>query len=441
MRVLKYLLLFVFTLGLLFLLVFQPVDRDSYQDQDFYAQMLGDIDSVKTDTSSSNTFLVGWSRAAILPQTNLPIASYGLRPNIEGLHDTVYASVFAFDNGIKQTYLVTLDLLIFPPSITQYLSDSLGEDKASQIFLSATHTHNGPGGWMEGPAARFIAGAFDPDYVKLVGDSIISSLYKAQTMLQPGSMKFGKTYSGSHINNRISRSDRVDTLVQYIIFEKENKHRAILTTYSAHATCISQKLNLISRDYPGELCDVLENNGFDMAAFMAGAVGSMGNNCHGLKNFECVSEIGQSLAQSIQKSILEKNDETIEYFTFNAGRVILKAKALSPRVLENWSIRPWFFTLLTSKQESFISYLQLGDILLVGTPCDFSGVLSEEVYQRSAFERMIITSFNGTYVGYITPDQYFDLDESETHEMNWLGYGAGSYLSELMIRLSKQLKP
>jgi len=259
--------------------------------------------------------------------------------------------------------------------------------------------------------------------------------------MQPGSIKYGNTVADTFIKNRVIRTDTRDTLVKYLVFEKENKQKAILNIYNAHATCISHKVNLISRDYPGILCDALEVSGFDMAAFMAGPVGSMGNECYGHDSFECITLIGQDLAKRVSNQILvDKEVAELSSFAINVGRIKLSLKDPSPRLLENWSVRPWLYFLITTKQETFISFLQLGDVLFVGVPCDFSGVLSKEVYQKSAFDKLVITSFNGSYVGYVTPDRYYDLDESETHEMNWLGYGVGSYLADLIVQLSKHFE-
>ncbi|MNF00811.1 hypothetical protein D3C80_1996990 [compost metagenome] len=45
---------------------------------------------------------------------------------------------------------------------------------------------------------------------------------------------------------------------------------------------------------------------------------------------------------------------------------------------------------------------------------------------------LFITSFNGAYVGYITPDVYYDSVRSETREMNWFGPYNGRYFKEVV---------
>ena len=81
--------------------------------------------------------------------------------------------------------------------------------------------------------------------------------------------------------------------------------------------------------------------------------------------------------------------------------------------------------------------LQLGNILLIGTPCDFSGELAVPLYEfaRQRGLELIITSFNGGYIGYITDDKWYDLEKYETKTMNWYGPGNGRYFTEIIKKL------
>ncbi len=74
---------------------------------------------------------------------------------------------------------------------------------------------------------------------------------------------------------------------------------------------------------------------------------------------------------------------------------------------------------------------------MLGTPCDFSGELVrdfETISQKKGINLMI-TSFNGGYVGYITPDVYYDLKSYETRDMNWFGPYNAAYFEEVMQAL------
>lgn len=74
--------------------------------------------------------------------------------------------------------------------------------------------------------------------------------------------------------NRLVQGGPVDSLLHLLMAEREDGSRGVLTSYTAHATCLSSKDHRLSADYPGELTKRLEAGGYDFAMFLAGAVGS-----------------------------------------------------------------------------------------------------------------------------------------------------------------------
>ena len=85
--------------------------------------------------------------------------------------------------------------------------------------------------------------------------------------------------------------------------------------------------------------------------------------------------------------------------------------------------------------------LRIGNILFVGTPCDFSGELVPTIAQQlsTGEDKLIFTSFNGGYIGYITPDKYYHLKKYETRDMNLFGPYNGAYISEMINLLLQKL--
>lgn len=439
-RLLKVLILLPVIAITLFLLLFRPVNSKGYnkaeQIKQFETQM--NLEMARAVRGPGIEFKAGWARRSIIPKSKVPIASYGIRPDFEGVHDTVYASVFVFDNGISEAALVTVDLLIFPPALYEYLSDSLGERTLQTMYFSASHTHNGPGGWLKGPAAKFIAGTFNQPYLELIGNQIIDAYSEAKQKVSKSSISFNQLTEKRFVKNRLIRKDEKDSTLRYIILKNEFGQKSAIVSYSAHPNCISHKIDEISRDYPGEISISLEKNGYEMTAFIAGPVGSMGNECMGLKNYECTGLIGRNISEKIEnhpEHPLEASQAIIQ-----TGKIDLPLESPSPRVLKDWTVRPGVFKFLLGEQDPYISYLKIGDIILVGTPCDYSGLLANKIYRNHPNQKIIITSFNGNYGGYITPDRYFDLDENETREMNWYGYGSGSYFNLVIGNLIEKLQ-
>ena len=107
------------------------------------------------------------------------------------------------------------------------------------------------------------------------------------------------------------------------------------------------------------------------------------------------------------------------------------------RISSNLIIRPWIFNYLVGDSPKFISSLRIGNILIVGTPCDFSGELVDPIEKSITNKKLnlMINSFNGGYVGYITDDRWYDNEEINTYEtytMNWFGPYNGKYFSILI---------
>jgi neutral ceramidase len=97
-------------------------------------------------------------------------------------------------------------------------------------------------------------------------------------------------------------------------------------------------------------------------------------------------------------------------------------------------LRPWAFKKAFGEYPVFVKALRIGNILMVGMPCDFSGELTGtlDAYAKTKGLNLMVTSFNGGYIGYITHDKYFNRDLYETKTMSWYGPYNGAYLQEVI---------
>ena len=111
------------------------------------------------------------------------------------------------------------------------------------------------------------------------------------------------------------------------------------------------------------------------------------------------------------------------------------------KISQDWAIRPYLFKAIAGDYKVYISILQIGSIVFVGIPADFSGELAIPLYKeaRELGLNLIITSFNGGYIGYVIRDQWYDLNKYEARAMSWYGPHNGSYLSEVVSRILKAL--
>jgi hypothetical protein len=210
--------------------------------------------------------------------------------------------------------------------------------------------------------------------------------------------------------------------------------KAILASFAAHATTLSDSVMRLSRDYPGQLIDGLEQHfGFDQAMYLAGAVGSMGPEEEGKTDWDQLGHLAKGLETAIQQN------SKITALKPNLQVMTLRLPMREPqwRFAKDWCFRHWLWTKLYGDYDNEVKMLRLGNLVMVGLPCDFSGELMKDLsdYAATKGKQLMVTSFNGGYVGYITKDSYYDEPGYETRIMNWFGPGNAAYFSEVVRRL------
>ena len=95
--------------------------------------------------------------------------------------------------------------------------------------------------------------------------------------------------------------------------------------------------------------------------------------------------------------------------------------------------------LMPIPQNVYLQTLRIGNLIWITTPCDFSGEYALQIKNSLAAKGFSanITSFNGSYVGYIIPGRYFYLDEYEPKIMGWFGPNMGEYTVQLIRQLTQ----
>ena len=68
-------------------------------------------------------------------------------------------------------------------------------------------------------------------------------------------------------------------------------------------------------------------------------------------------------------------------------------------------------------------------------------MLELEEYAKQKGLHLIVTSFNGEYMGYITSDKWYEYNLYETTTMSWYGYQAASYITQASKDIMDALSP
>jgi hypothetical protein len=415
-----------------------PVDTTLPQEQTFYPAMMRRIDSVAVLSKSTDTtaLTIGFDKASITPPYPTATAGYvkrGRKP-FATIRDSVFVRTMAIRQANRLYFVVSVDMLIVPPLLYEQLAGKLSESGYSidRVFFGATHTHNSIGQWDDSLVGEIYAGDYNNELMRFLVVQIIRSMKNAAADLKPGTFYHGAIAVPGAVTNRLIRNGQVDSLLHILEVRRDDGTKGILTSFSAHATCMAAFDLRLSRDYPGELVDLLEASGYTFAMFMAGAVGSHAPVREPNGDVK-IKKMGNLLADAVQQASLNPvRKADVQLF-----RVPLSLGKRQVKVLPKWRVRPWLSSRLMGEHEVYLTMLQLGDVVALGTPCDFSGMLTAPVYREAEKYGLhaFVTSFNGGYIGYITPDRYYDLDKYETQTMNWYGPGNGSYLQDCLKRM------
>ena len=432
-----------------------PVINTPYHESGYYKTSCAEIDSLKKNIiPAKGKLLAGFSKVSITPVLNtaldniekgefvkMPLAGFGARKGAPatGIHDSIFVKVAALKVENKLALLIGADLLIMPPNIGDSVVTGLTGFGITrdQVFFSATHTHSSLGAWGVGFAGKEFAGEENKNLEKWLIRQVSKAILDAIADLKPASLATGDFNAATFTRNRlIGEKGTKNDDFSYLYIQQTEGRKAVIGSFSAHSTCMGDKNMEISGDYPGYWQRKMENNGYDVALFIAGAVGSQTNRGEG-NGFEKPRFIGESLA-----------DSTIKYLNHcNLNDSVLLASATIKLNLPEYHYRLTtnrnLATSLTEKLmplavDPVVQAFRIGNMVWVTTPADFSGEFALQFKHSLGVKGFDanITSFNGNYVGYIIPGRYFYIDGYEPKDMGFFGPTMGDYTFDLINQLA-----
>ncbi len=416
-----------------------PLDRTPVKELPVLAEMndnLRSIDSVKIKKSNAG-FSTGWAKVNITPSFKTSTAGYGNRKGkiSTGVKDSIFVRTLIIQNGNRKFAIVSADLLLIPPIVKSKLDEQLKTIGYSldNTYLGAIHTHNSVGNWAEG-VTQFMYGRYNEELVQFLTDKIIESISAADKNIKPSIIKTGVIPIPQAVQNRMIQGGPEDSLLRVVEIHREDSSKMLLMSFTAHATCLYSRDLEISRDYPGKLVDEIERRGYSFALFLAGAVGSHKPSPPSFGP-ECIDWMANEISSTF---IANRNNLKIVHdSTLAMLRVPLALSDPQLKITSDYKVRSWFFKAALGEFPAELTSLRIGTILFLGTPCDFSGEFNPALDKYSAEKgfQNIVTSFNGGYIGYLTPVNRYDIDHYETKLMNWYAPETGEEVEQSLEHL------
>lgn len=432
-----------------------PVVHVPYFESDYFKRSCAEIDSFKkAETTVTGNLQAGFSKVSITPAlgvsadniekgefVQLPLAGFGARKGAPAtsIHDSIFVKAAALKVENKLVVLVGADLLIMPPNITDSVMKVLNKTGISrdQVFFSATHTHSSVGAWGPGFTGEEFAGPENKNVQQWLVQQISKAVLLAINDLKPAAIATGDFNAASYTRNRlIGELGTKNDDFSFMVIQQNERKKAVIGSFSAHSTTMGSKNFEISGDYPGYWQRKLENAGIDYAIFMAGAMGSQTHSGEG-DGFERPRFIGEALADSTIIHI--QNNELNDTVLLAAATIKLNLPEYHFRLTTTRNLTSALTKKLMPMPENpVLQAVRIGNMVWVTAPADFSGEYALQLKNTLAVKGFDanVTSFNGSYVGYIIPGRYFYLDEYEPKTMGFFGPTMGDYTFDLINQMT-----
>ena len=347
----------------------------------------------------------GAAEAAFALPSGVPIAGFARlsyasegRPEPVGVRAVVLASP-----GCKVA-LVSAELLLVPEALAAEVVSRIADLGLDGVVFAATHTHAGPGGYVDHAAFERIAtGPFDAAIRDAIAASTADAIRRAAGALAPVRLSVARGSADDLARSR-SGGDEDAPLTVLRIEHTDGAPLAEVTVFAAHATLLGKKNRTVSGDWPGRF---LAGGRHGVRLFLQGAIGDQS------------AEGPESVSTERYAAALSARVEGLSYLAadpaplaFAAVEVSLPAvdpggaPALLRRAARTLSAR-------ALPEKARVEALRIGPALLVAVPAE--PVARVGARWRAALpDGAAVVSLAGGYLGYVEAPERMAEGSGET---------------------------
>ena len=217
----------------------------------------------------------GFAKVCIDPPYGAPIIGYYQPRFVKGIMDSLYARAAAFDDGEKRAVIIALDLCLlgqkYIPAMLDAVAGAAGIDRDA-VFITCSHTHTGPVVGKDFASERRSSEAYDERLMNAVRDAALYALAdlrptrietadaqaKGISFIRRYRMKDGSVATNPGVNNpEIDHAlGTPNETVKLVKLLREGAGDIFLVNFGTHPDTVGGEY--ISADYPGVVCDTLE---------------------------------------------------------------------------------------------------------------------------------------------------------------------------------------
>ncbi|KAK4157035.1 Neutral/alkaline nonlysosomal ceramidase [Chaetomidium leptoderma] len=227
--------------------------------------------------AAGDKYLIGVGKADITgPVVEVNFAGYANTEQIgSGLRQRIYARSFIIGEvGTNSRFIyVILDAMCGDTAVRNGILEGLAAMGSgysmygqSNVAVTGTHSHSGPGGWFNYLLPLITSFGFDRQGYQAIVDGAVLSIKRAHESLQEGYLDFGTTqisdananrspysYLANPESERVQYTDDVDKTLTLLRFQRasDGKNIGVLTWFAVHPTSMLGNNTHVSGDNKG----------------------------------------------------------------------------------------------------------------------------------------------------------------------------------------------
>lgn len=249
------------------------------------------------------TLLAGAATADITPPVGGLMDGYGDRSQpSQGVHDPLFARILVLDDGDNACAIAGCDLLGMHPDVTTAVRERVSNATniaPDAVLVAATHNHAGPFGLRAGMFSQ-LNDTLATDLI----DKISAAIGESYESRRPATLKLGSAQLDTISMNRRHPDWPIDPTLRVLLVDSENGPIATLLNFACHATVMTGENLLLSAEFPGAACRLIQQGTGAPAVYLNGACGNV-NPVWIRQDFDSVERVGRIVGGQALRTVGE----------------------------------------------------------------------------------------------------------------------------------------
>ncbi len=351
----------------------------------------------------------GAARRLLLPDV------FGRRPHAfwfqpsQGMREPLAARALVLQSVARRVAWVSVDLLAVDRTFTADVEHRLQAAGVAPLtlILSASHTHSGPGAYVDSELLGWLAlDRLDTVVREALLGAVVGAVRQADAARRPARLATASVSAASLVRNRLRQALDTEMLVVRVT-AAGGEPVALVWNYAIHGTTLGPRNLLLSGDVMGEASVRLEHALGVPVLFVNGAVGDVSPAGHGER---ATAEIGAELAAVAQAGWSAATPLTRPTLAVGVTTATLPPPRLPLRnCLSGWAPRGLAVPLgAVFPRETTLTAVAVGDTGWVTFPGELQTRLGRAIKEAATVRHPLVAGLSNDYLGYFAAAADYD---------------------------------